>query len=158
MIRFLAAAIAVFTLVGGAAAEPVTIGSITIDQAWSRATPKSAKVGAGYMTITNNGAEADRLVSAESEAADKVEIHQMTMKDGVMHMAPVDGGLEIKPGETVHLKPGGYHLMFMGLKAPFEEGRMVMATVTLQKAGAATVMLPVGAMGAKSMDHSGHSN
>ena len=158
MIRFLAAAIAALTVIGGAAAEPVTIGSITIDQAWSRATPKNAKVGAGYLKITNNGAEADRLIGAASEAANKVEIHQMSMKDGVMKMAPVDGGLEIKPGETVHLKPGGFHLMFMGLKAPFEEGRMVMATVTLQKAGTAKVMMPVGAIGAKSMDHSGHSN
>ncbi len=75
--------------------------------------------------MTNRGTEADRLVSATAQDARTVEIHMMEMKNDVMVMRPVDGGLEIGPGETVELKPGGLHLMFMGVEKPFAEGQSV---------------------------------
>jgi len=157
MIRLFSAAIAVILVATAAFAEPVQVGSITIDKAWSRATPKAAKAGGGYMAITNNGDSTDKLIAVSSEAARKTEIHNMSIKDGVMHMAPVDGGLEIKPGETVELKPGGYHVMFMGLKAPLKMGDMVMVKVQFENAGMAMVHMPIAKIGAKAMDHSMHN-
>ena len=95
-----------------AAAQPATM---VIDNAWSRATPPGATVGAGYFTVTNNGSAPDRLIGVTSAVADHAEVHEMTMKDGVMKMRPLAHGIEIKPGETVQLKPGGNHVMMFGL-------------------------------------------
>ncbi len=81
-----------------AAAQEFKTGSIEIDNPWSRATPKGAKVAAGYLVIKNNGTAPDRLVDGTSPAAGKVEVHEMSMDKGVMKMRPVSGGLEIKPG------------------------------------------------------------
>src|SRR5262249_19550538 len=79
------------------------VGSLDIAGPWSRATPKGASVGAGYLTIKNTGTTADRLVGGSSDAAAAFEVHEMSMNNGVMKMRPVKGGLEIKPGETVEL-------------------------------------------------------
>ena len=94
-----------------ARAADYDVGSIHISQPWSRATPKGASSGAGYMTITNKGATPDRVSCVSSDASAQCQIHTMTMEDGVMKMRPVEGGLEILPGETVTLKPGGFHMM-----------------------------------------------
>ena len=85
--------------------------------------PKGAPVGGGYLTITNKGSEPDRFTGGSVDFAKKLELHQMSMDKGVMKMRPVDGGIEIKPGETVTLKPGGLHIMFVGLDKPLEAGR-----------------------------------
>src|ERR1700733_13645011 len=98
------------------------LGDLTVTSPWTRATPGGAKIAGGYLKITNNGASADRFVGAKSDASDRVEIHEMSMSDGVMKMRPLPNGLEIKPGETVELKSGGYHLMFMDLKQPLKQG------------------------------------
>ena len=98
------------------------VGPIHIAQPWARATPKAAKSGAGYMTITNNGSTPDRLSCVSSDASAKCQVHTMTMENGVMKMRPAEGGLEIKPGETVMLKPSSAHLMFLDLKHPLEQG------------------------------------
>ncbi|MEX2034365.1 MAG: copper chaperone PCu(A)C [Xanthobacteraceae bacterium] len=124
------------------------VGSLEVKNPWARATPKGAAVGGGYMTITNTGTTPDRLVGFSSPAAGKFEIHEMTMDDGVMKMRPLAGGLEIKPGQTVEFKPGGYHLMFMGLKQPFEKGKWVKGTLTFEKAGKVEVEYAVEAIGA----------
>src|SRR6185437_42731 len=94
-----------------ARAQEVKAGDLVITQAWARATPKGAKIGGGYLTIENKGSTPDRLVGGSTEVADKLEVHQMAMKDGVMTMRPLDNGLTIDPGKTVKLAPGGYHLM-----------------------------------------------
>ena len=94
---------------GAIGARPVRI---TLEQPWSRATPAGAKVGGGYLRITNTGPEPDRLVGGTFPLAAKVEVHEMSLEDNVMRMKQVEGGLEIEPGATVELKPGGYHLMF----------------------------------------------
>jgi periplasmic copper chaperone A len=77
------------------------VGPIHITQPWARATPKGASTGAAYMTITNDGTTPDRVSCASSDASAKCQIHSMTMDNGVMKMRPVEGGLEIKPGETI---------------------------------------------------------
>ena len=119
---------------------------------WARATPPGAQVGAGYVTLQNKGA-ADRLVSATVDVVDHVEIHEMSMDGGVMKMRRLPSGLELPAGKSVELKPGGYHLMLMGLKQPLKVGETVKATMTFEKAGAVPVELKVEPMGG--MDH-GH--
>jgi copper(I)-binding protein len=125
-------------------------GSLDISSPWSRATPKGASVAAGYMTIKNTGSTPDRLVSGSSDVAAKFEVHEMKMEGGVAKMRQVNGGLEIKAGETVELKPGGLHVMFVRLKKPLSAGDHVKATLVFEKAGTVSVDYDVRAMGAGS--------
>ena len=124
------------------------VGSIHISQPWSRATPKGAATGAGYMTITNNGKTPDRVSCVSSDASAECQIHSMTMDNGVMQMRPVEGGLEIKPGETVTLKPGSFHVMLLNLKHPLEQGNDMKATLKFDNAGTVDVEYPIVGIGA----------
>jgi copper(I)-binding protein len=126
------------------------LGDLTVTAPWTRATPGGAKIAGGYLKITNNGAAADRFVGAKSDASDRIEIHEMSMSDGVMKMRPLPNGLEIKPGETLELKSGGYHLMFMDLKQPLKPGDTFKATLQFEKAGPLEVNFNVNALGATS--------
>jgi copper(I)-binding protein len=144
----LAAALLLITAPG--LAETFKVGSIAIEQPWARATPKGATIGAGYMRITNTGNEPDRLVGGSVSFAKRFEVHSMTMEQGVMKMREVKDGLEIKPGETVELKPGGYHVMFVDLKEPLKQGEDVSVTLNFAKAGTIEVKYPVQAAGAGS--------
>jgi periplasmic copper chaperone A len=128
-------------------AADVHAGSLDISAAWSRATPKGAPVAAGYLTIKNNGTEPDRLVGGSSEVAAKFEVHEMSMDNGVMKMRPLKDGLEIKPGETVELKPEGLHIMFVGPKKPLKQGDHFKATLEFAKAGKVDVDFDVTGMG-----------
>jgi len=150
-------AVAIMLLAGGAfsaalpspaAAGDYDVGSIHISQPWSRATPKGAASGAGYMTLTNKGAVPDKVSCVSDDASAQCQIHSMTMDGGVMKMRPVEGGLEIKPGESVILKPGGYHMMFLDLKHPLEQGQAVKVTLKFDHAGTIDVEYPVLAIGA----------
>jgi periplasmic copper chaperone A len=147
-----AAAAIAFAAVSGLAvpaqAADYDVGSIHISQPWARATPKGAAAGAGYMTITNNGSAPDRVSCVTDDASGECQIHSMTMEDGVMKMRPVEGGLEIKPGETVTLKPGGFHIMFLDLKHPLDQGQTVSVTLKFEQAGTVEVSYPVAAIGA----------
>jgi copper(I)-binding protein len=131
-----------------ASAADYDVGSIHISQPWSRATPKGAGAAAAYMTITNNGKAADRVNCVASDASAECQIHSMTMDNGVMQMRPVEGGLEIKPGETVTLKPGSFHMMLLNLKHPLEQGNAVKATLKFDSAGTVEVEYPILAIGA----------
>jgi periplasmic copper chaperone A len=135
---------------GSAAARDYKVGSIDIAEPWSRATPRGASVAAGYMKITNEGTVADRLLSGSSEVAPTVEVHEMSMDNGVAKMRPLKAGLEIKPGETVELKPGSLHVMFVGLKKPLMAGDRVKAMLVFEKAGPISIEYDVRAMGATS--------
>jgi copper(I)-binding protein len=129
------------------------VGDLVVMSPWSRATPGGAKIGGGYFQIKNNGASTDRLVGTTVSFADHVEIHEMSMSNGVMKMRPLTNGLEIKPGETIELKPGGFHMMFMDLKQPLKEGDLLKATLTFEKAGPLEVNFSVNSMGASSSSH-----
>jgi periplasmic copper chaperone A len=133
---------------GHAGAADYKVGSLQITQPWARATPHGAAAGAAYMTVTNTGKTAARLSCVSSDASAKCQIHQMTMEGGVMKMRPVPGGLQIKPGETVTLKPGGYHVMLVGLKAPLQKGKTVEATLKVDTGATAQVEFPIAAIGA----------
>lgn len=126
------------------------IGDLVVASPWTRATPGGAKIAGGYLKVTNNGKSPDRLVSATSVGADRVEIHEMSMTDGVMKMRPLADGLTIKPGETVELKPGGFHIMFMDIKQPLKQGDTLKASLKFEKAGTLDVSFNVSAMGATS--------
>jgi len=130
-------------------ADDVKAGDLTISQGWARATPRGAKVGGGYMTIKNDGSAPDSLVSASTDVAGKVEIHEMSMSNGVMKMRPLEGGLTIPAGKSVTLGPGGYHLMFMDLKQPLKQGSHFSGTLEFEKAGKLTVSFPVESVGAQ---------
>ena len=130
-------------------AEDTMASGVKISAAWTRATPKGAPVGGGYLTITNSGTASDRLIGGSSDAATRFEIHDMSMDNGVMKMRPVEAGIEIKPGQTVELKPGGFHVMFVGLKRPFEQGDHVKAILKFEKAGAVAVDFMVEGIGAQ---------
>jgi copper(I)-binding protein len=137
----------------GALAHDFKLGTLEIDHPWSRATPPGAKVAGGYLAIANHGGEADRLVSVTSAIADKAEVHEMAVKDGVMTMRPVEGGVEIPAGGKVELAPGAYHVMFMGLKSQPTAGEKFPATLTFEKAGSVEVEFAVEAMGGQTGDH-----
>jgi periplasmic copper chaperone A len=124
------------------------LGSIEIGQPWSRATPSTAPSAGGFLTLTNRGDTADRLIAVESPAASQAEVHEMKMDGAVMRMRALENGIALPPGQAVELKPGGYHVMFIGLKAPFAKGRQVPATLVFEKAGRIDVEFQVEALGA----------
>jgi copper(I)-binding protein len=135
--------------------DPVTPPAVIKDNGleitlpWLRATPGGAKVAGGYLTLANTGKEPDHLLSAKIPIASKGEVHEMSMDNGMMHMRELPDGLEIKPGETIVLKPGGYHLMFLDLKDSLKQGDMVEGTLTFAKAGEINVMFKVGGIADK---------
>jgi copper(I)-binding protein len=130
-------------------AQSFKTGTIEVDQPWVRATPKGADSTAGYFRIVNSGTTADRLTGGSSSVASRIEIHQMSMTNGVMKMRPLPNGLEIKPGETVELKPSSFHAMLVGLKQPVKQGDHVKGTLTFEKAGALDVEFTVEGIGAQ---------
>jgi periplasmic copper chaperone A len=135
-------------IAGHAAAADYHVGSLQITQPWARATPQGADSGAAYMTVTNTGTKPARLSCVSTDAAAKCQIHEMSMDNGVMKMRPVEGGLEIKPGQSVTLKPGGYHVMLVNLKAPLQQGKTVEATLQVDGGSTVQVEFPVAAIGA----------
>lgn len=131
-------------------AEDYSVGALQIAKPWMRATPKGASVAGGYMRITNRGTAPDRLVGGSTEAAARFEVHSMVMEQGVAKMRPVAGGLEIKPGETVDLRPGSFHIMLMGLKLPLEAGQKVKGALEFETAGKIEIEYQVESIGAAS--------
>jgi periplasmic copper chaperone A len=142
------AALASCLLASPSSAENTASKSLVITQPWSRATPGGAKVAGGYLTIENRGPATDRLLSASSAVAKKLEMHEMTVNSGVMTMRPIEGGLAIEPGKAVKLAPGGVHLMFVELKAPLKQGEQIPVTLTFERAGEVKALFEVQAVGA----------
>lgn len=126
-----------------------SIGNLLITAPWMRATPKGASVASGYMTITNNGDEPDRLLSIASDIATTVEVHEMSQAGEVMKMRPLEKPLEIGPRGVVELKPSGYHLMFSHLRQGVNEGDKVRVTMVFEKAGKIEIELAAAGIAAK---------
>ncbi len=146
----------------GASAE-TKAGTLAIETPWLRATPGGAKVAGGYVTLRNTGSEPDRLTGATIARAGRGEIHTMSTENGVMKMAPVEGGLTIAPGASVALKPGGLHLMFLDLTEALRAGETVSGTLTFERAGTVPVtftVAPIGAQapGATAPESGGHQH
>ena len=143
----LALALALSAAAAPALAQTFKAGDITIDKAWSRATPKGADVGAGYLTIHNNGATPDKLTGGSADFA-SVEVHEMKMESGVMQMRELKDGLNIPAHGAVRLAPSGYHIMFTHLTKPLTKGEKVTATLNFEHAGSLTVEFPIQGVGA----------
>lgn len=143
--RLVCAALLSCLLLPAARAEEA---NVVVTQAWTRATPGGSKVAGGYLVIENRGPAVDKLQSASTEVARKIEIHEMAVTDGVMTMRPVEGGLPIEAGSTVTFAPGGLHLMIVGLSAPLVRGDEVPVSLKFEKAGDIIVSFDVQAMGA----------
>ena len=144
----LALAALVICFVTPALAQGTGNTSITVEQPWARATAGGAKTGAVYLTLDNKSGTADSLTGASSNVADKLQIHEMKVENGVMKMREIAGGLPIPAGGSVALKPGSYHVMLIGLKKPLTAGEKFPLTLTFEKAGNMSVTVPVQAMGA----------
>jgi len=154
--RALVLAIALLASASGAGAHDFKVGSIEIDHPWSRATPKGAKIAAGYVKITNTGSAPDRLVGGSFGQSRGVEIHEMAVERGVMKMRELKEGVELKPGASVELKPSGMHLMFTNLARPLVKGERVKGTLVFEKAGPVDVEYTVEAIGGAPAGHAGH--
>lgn len=139
-------------VIGLAACGPVehrqTLGQLEVRMPWSREVPAGAPVAAGYISIRNRGNGDDRLLAVRSEAAERVEIHEMRHEDGVARMRELPDGLPLPAGGTVELRPGGYHLMFIAPRAGFDAGARVPATLVFAGAGELAVEFEVRAVAA----------
>lgn len=155
MFRFICTAALAVMLASPALAADYTAGSLKISTPWARATPKGAQVGGGFMTITNTGKASDRLIGGASGISNSFEVHEMSMDGGIMKMRMLKDGLEIKPGETVTLKPGSYHVMFIGLKDQLKQGDVFKTTLEFAKAGKVEVEFKIEGIAA-SGGPSGH--
>ena len=129
----------------------VTAGDIAIGHPWTRAASANAN-GAGFMTLKNNGPTPDRLISAASPAARVVELHTHIREGDVMRMRPV-ADIPIPPGQTVHLRPGGLHIMLIGLTEPLRQGGTMPLTLRFERAGEVQVTLSVESAGARGHAH-----
>jgi periplasmic copper chaperone A len=134
---------------GGARAASYTLGDITVLDPWARASAgKSARGGAAYMTLSSRAA-GDRLIAVATPAARRAGTHRTVIARDVMTMTPV-AAIEIPPGGTVALAPGGYHIMLMGLTAPLREGKKFPLTLRFEKAGRVTVEVEIKGVTARS--------
>jgi copper(I)-binding protein len=125
---------------------------VEVQKPWARATTGST--GAAYFRVVNKGAAADRLIALKTPVAEKAELHEDRMKDGIMEMRPI-GPLPIEAGKSATLKPGAGHVMLIGLKQPLKQGESFPLTLSFEKAGDVTVVVHVegaGAMGARGDD------
>ncbi len=161
MTRFSLAAAAAITLATSATAHEYKIGDLVVDHPMAFETAKTAQTAGGFMTISNTGDTADRLVAVEADFP-RVEIHTTEMDGDIARMMRLEDGIELPAGGEVMLKPGGFHVMFMGLRGdPFEVGEEVPATLVFENAGSLEVTFKVEerTMGAHSgMDHSAHDH
>lgn len=127
-------------------------GSVMVTKAFARASASpTATSGAVYVSLMNHAAEADRLLSVSTPAAHMAEIHKSEIVDGVMKMDAA-GPLELAGHGTLEMKPGGYHIMLMGLAQPLKKGDEIEVTLTFEKAGAVKIKVPVGGVAAGGMD------
>ncbi len=144
---FLAAVPALLAAPVVAVAQEPRAGDLAVQQPWTRAAGEGA-TGGGFLSISNRGAAADRLVSASSPAARAMELHTMVRDGDVMRMRAVEA-IEVPAGQTVALRPGGLHLMLVGLSRPLREGETVSVVLRFERAGEVRVDLSVQAAGAR---------
>jgi len=157
---------AIWLVTGIAPAQEYNAGAIKIGKVWTREIPGGAKVAAGFMTVTNTGKEPDTLIGGSIPFAGKFEVHEMTMAGGLMKMRRLEPGLTIKPGETVVLKPGSFHVMFLDVTQGPKQGTRVKGMLVFEKAGRVDVEYAVAPIGARELGegagkgkgggHSGH--
>lgn len=147
LLKALLISIVGFGLASIAQAQSAKVGSVQIENAYTRSTVPGQMAAGGFMKIENKGA-VDQLISASSPVAGEVQLHEMSMEGNVMKMRQVKE-VVVPAGGAVELKPGGMHLMFMNIKAPLTAGETVPVKLKFAKAGEVEVKMPVNAMGAQ---------
>lgn len=160
----LAAMVLALGAIHGGASVNAGEGDIAIADVWARASPPMAKNGAAYMTLSNTGDAADRLLSVGTDVAERAELHNHVVKDGVAVMGEMDA-VEIEPGAPVAFRPGGMHVMLISLESPLNAGDSFDMTLSFAEAGEITVEVPVHHSepgghdgGGESRDSGNHSN
>ncbi len=148
-----AAAVGVAAFAGAVLAQDETIGDLKIGHPWVLPAPAGAPTAAGYLTLTNRGKTADRLLGVDVAEATKVEIHHMIMDGAIMRMRPVPDGIVVPPGQTVTLAPGGYHLMLIGPKRAFKVGEHLQGVLRFEHAGLVKIDFPVQVLPPQGDDH-----
>ena len=139
--------VAVMGLALPAFAHDYEIGELTVDHPWARASAGLMKTGAAYMTITNDGGQADRLIGVATPVAKKAALHTVTMEGSIAKMRPVQA-VEINSGKPAVLAPGGVHIMLTGLKAPLREGETFPMALSFERTGHFDVEVIVFGVGA----------
>lgn len=129
-----------------------TSGSLTIDRPWSRPTIGSAPNSAAYLKITNRGGTPDTLMGVKSDVAKRVELHTVKMDGGVMRMRAVKGVIAVPANASVELKPGGFHIMLIGLTRKLSAADTFDLTLQFERQGEVPVQVQVEKMGAMSGD------
>jgi copper(I)-binding protein len=124
------------------AALPALAAGLTVTNAWSRSTPPVAKVGVVYFTLTNDTGKSDRLLKLSASVAEKVEVHRTEVQDGIARMREVVV-LHVDAGQTLEFKPGGMHVMLMGLRKPLVAGTAYELDLLFEVAGARKVKVLV---------------
>jgi copper(I)-binding protein len=147
MAHLITALLVALCLGGEPHAQTSAASMVVVQQPWARATPGGVKTGAAYMTLINNGASADRLLSATTPLAKQVQFHQVTDDNGVSRMREVRN-VELEPGAKVVFKPGEMHMMLVGLKQPLIEGQALPLTLQFERAGNVDVTMPIEKVGA----------
>lgn len=157
MKRWILSTTLVLATIGAAQAHEFTVGEMTIDHPWARATAANQANGAAYFVV-DNGGEPDRILSAATPVADRVELHTHIDDNGVMRMRQVEA-IDLPAGETA-LAPGGLHVMLFELEAPLVEGESFPLTLTLEQAGEVEVEVKVEpvtyGIGGDGHGHHGH--
>ena len=144
--------VAATLLVFAATNATANMGVMAMD-AWVRAVPPTAQNSAAYMMLKNGGEKAVTLVSATTDVAKTVEIHEVVKSGGMMEMRPLKNGLEIAAGKSVMLKPGGYHIMLIGLTGKLMEGQQVDLMLKFSDGSEVKVSAPVKKGEAMKMGH-----
>ena len=139
----LSAVVFYFLAITGSPAHEFRAGDLFIDHPWARATIGRTPNGSAYLSIENQGTEADRLTGVATDVAERAELHRHIRDGDIMRMRPVEGGVSLAPGETVVFVPGAHHIMLFGLKAPLREGETFPLTLTFEKSGTARVIVNV---------------
>ena len=145
------------TLILAGLATSVSAAGIHIEDGWARSTVEGMKMGGAFMKIHNDEAKKDFLVGGSSPVAERIEVHTHVNDNGVMRMREVKGGIPLEEKGVTELKPGSYHVMFMGLKKPLKEGEKVPVTLKFKNAKPQTVQLEVKTAPQSGMDH-GHGH
>lgn len=152
-----ASLIALVILLTCASAHEFSVGGLTIVHPWARATPVSSKNGVVFLEIRAAAdlRGGDRLISGRSKIAERIEIHNHVVENGVARMRRVDG-VAVAAGESVVLGPTGFHVMLIGLRRPLKQDDMVALTLVFERAGEIMIeatVEPAGAMGPHGLDH-----
>ena len=130
------------------------VGGLIISNIWARVTPKTSKTGVAFFIIKNKSKFDNVLLGVSSEIAKKTEIHQSSTENNIMKMRHV-GNVDLPAGSVTELKPGSFHIMFIGLYAPIKEGDLFPLTLTFKTAKNVKVMVKASKLPEKSpIDHS----